>query len=249
VPENTDPSPTAGAAPFRLVTFLAPCHNEAEALPTLVQEIRAAAATVARPYEILLVDDGSDDGSAAWLDAEQARSPDLRVFHMPRRGGQSAALAAGLDRAGGDVIVTMDSDLQDDPAQAPALLDALARADLACGVRQRRRDGIGKRIASRFANWFRRIMLKDSFRDVGCNLRAYRRPVAQAIPRFHGFHRFVPILARAEGFSVVEVPVKHRPRPFGRTHYGNLSRGLRGAYDLLGVGWLLRRRIPRMRDQ
>lgn len=244
----TERIPPAGGPSFGLVTFLAPCHNEGEALPRLLGEIRAAAKVLALPYEILLVDDGSDDGSGAWLDAEKARSPDLRVFHMPRRSGQSAALAAGLDRAQGEAIVTMDSDLQDDPAQAPGLLAALAEADLACGVRQKRRDGIGKRIASRFANWFRRVMLKDSFKDVGCNLRAYRRTVARRIPRFHGFHRFVPILARAEGFRVVEVPVAHRPRPFGRTHYGNLSRGLRGIYDLIGVGWLLRRRIPRIEE-
>jgi dolichol-phosphate mannosyltransferase len=228
----------------RLVTFLVPAHNERENLPVLLGEIRAAAARAGAPYEILVVDDGSDDGTGEWLVEEAARVRDLRAIRSGRNRGQSAALAAGLRDARGDVVVTMDADLQNDPADVPAMLEALRGCDLVCGVRRKRKDTLRKRVASRFANWLRRITLGDRFEDVGCSLKVWRRAVAEEVPKFQGFHRYIPIFAEALGFKVVEVPVRHRPRVHGRTHYGNLSRALRGLRDLFGVAWLLARRIP-----
>jgi len=227
-----------------MVSFVVPAHNERDSLPRLLDEIRAAAARIGTGYEIVVVDDGSTDGTGAWIEEEARRSADLRAVLHGRNRGQSAALATGLDASRGDVVVTMDADLQNDPADVPALLAALEGFDLACGVRRRRRDPIAKRIASRLANRIRRWILRDRFRDVGCSLKAWRRPVARRVPRFQGFHRFLPVLAEAEGFRVTEVEVSHRPREHGKTHYGNLTRALRGAYDLLGVGWLIRRRLP-----
>jgi glycosyltransferase involved in cell wall biosynthesis len=231
----------AGRAPR--VSFVLPAHDECASLPTLLEEIREVARRMDWSHEIVVVDDGSDDGSEAWLREQVEKSRDLRALRLPRCHGQSTALARGLAASRGEVVVTLDADLQNVPADTPALVEALRDADLACGVRQGRRDTFAKRLGSRVANRALRSALGVDFRDTGCAHRAWRRPVVERIPRFEGFHRFVPVLAAAEGFRVVQLPVSHRPRSFGRTHYGNWRRALRGLYDLLGVGWLLRRRL------
>lgn len=226
-----------------------PAHDERESLGVLLGEIRAAAARLGRPHEIVVVDDGSTDGSWEWLRAEAASHGDLVARRFRANRGQSAALAAGLEACRGGVVVTMDADLQNDPADAVALVAALAENDLACGVRVDRRDRWSKRVGSRIGNGVRSLLLGDGFRDVGCALKAWRRPVAARIPRFKGFHRFIPVLARTEGFRVVEVPVHHRPRQHGRTHYGNLRRAFHGLVDVFGVAWLRRRRIDVALDE
>ena len=226
-----------------LVSFVLPAHNEGESLPILVEEIRDVAAKLGSRYEIVIVDDGSTDGTERWLRQEACASRDIRGIQLGSNRGQSTALARGLAASRGELVVTMDSDLQNVPADTIELLEALEHSDLACGVRAQRRDGRWKRLGARVANGVRRRVLDDDFRDVGCAHRAWRRPLTERLLRFEGFHRFVPLLARAEGFRVVEVPISHRPRRFGRTHYGNLRRALRGTYDLIGVGWFLRRRL------
>ncbi|MGH7162582.1 MAG: glycosyltransferase family 2 protein [Planctomycetota bacterium] len=230
-----------GPADSGLVSFLAAALDERESLPRLLEELRASAAGLGVSYEIVVVDDGSRDGTGEWLEAEASRSPDLRVVRHPARRGLSEALRSALERSRGAVLVTLDADLQHDPADAPRLLGALAGADLACGVRVPRNDPWRKRAASRFANWFRRIVLRDDFRDVGCSFKAWRREVAEAIPKFPRFHRYIPLLARAAGFRVVEVPVGHRPRLHGRSHFGNVSRALVALRDLPRVRRMLSR--------
>jgi dolichol-phosphate mannosyltransferase len=227
------------------LSFVVPAHNELASLPALLTEIRAAASAIGGAHEIVVVDDGSNDGSDAWLAEEAARAGDVVVVSFAHNAGQSAALAAGLDAARGDRLVTLDADLQNDPADAPRQVAALADHDLVCGVRTTRRDVFAKRAGSRIANFVRRVALHDRFRDVGCGLKAWRRPVVDALPRFRGFHRFLPVLAEAEGFRVVEIEVSHRARRYGATHYGELGRALRGFRDMLGVRWLIRRRLPR----
>ncbi len=225
------------------ISFVLPAHDEAESLPVLLREIRSVAAALGGDYEVVIVDDASSDGTEAWLRREIRASSDLRALRLPAQSGQSTALSRGLDASRGEIVVTLDADLQNVPGDTPALLKALEGADLACGVRQGRRDTLAKRIGSRVANLALRGALGVAHRDTGCGHRAWRRPVVERIPRFEGFHRFVPVLASAEGFRVVEVPVSHRPRQFGHTHYDNLGRALRGVYDLIGTGWLLRRRL------
>jgi glycosyltransferase involved in cell wall biosynthesis len=227
----------------RLVSFVIPAHNEEESLPRLLDELRTVARGLDRPYEIVVVDDGSTDGTGPWLRGHATEHDDLMVLTSRRNRGQSAAMARGLLSARGSVLVTLDADLQNDPADVPRLLERLEGCDLACGVRVNRRDTFTKRIGSRIGNGVRRLVLRDTFRDVGCTLKAWRRPVARAVPKFHGFHRFIPLLARGQGFRVEEEPVNHRTRDYGRTHYGNLGRAFRGLYDLLGMAWLLRRRV------
>jgi glycosyltransferase involved in cell wall biosynthesis len=212
-------------------------------------EIHAVATELHGDYEILVVDDGSGDGTEAWLRDEVRKAEALRALRLPRRAGQSTALAQGLAASRGEIVVTLDADLQNVPGDTPALLKALENADLACGVRHDRRDTFVKRSGSRLANLALRGALGTGYRDTGCAHRAWRRPVVERVARFEGFHRFVPALASAEGFRVVEVPVSHRPRRFGRTHYGMVGRSLRVLYDIVGVGWLLRRRLaPAARD-
>jgi len=223
------------------VTFLVAAHDEIDSLPTLVAEIDAVARDAGLDYEILVVDDGSEDGTGEWLDKEAAARANLRAVHHDGRRGQSVALGTGIDAARGLRLVTLDADLQNDPADAPALLAALDGADLACGVRVDRRDPWSKRIGSAFANAIRRCVLGDRYRDVGCTLKAWRREVAVAIPRPRNFHRYIPILAEHLGFRVVEHPVGHRSRRHGETHYRNLSRAWVGLFDLAHVSRELHR--------
>ena len=226
-----------------LVSFVIPAHNEEESLPVLLDEVRAAARDLGRPYEIVVVDDGSTDSTGAWLAEQAALGDDLEVVRLEPNRGQSGAMAAGFEAARGEVLVTLDADLQNDPKDTGLLLAALdGSADLACGVRSQRYDNFSKRIGSRIGNGFRRWVLGDRFRDVGCTLKAWRSPVAAAVPKFDGFHRFIPILAEAEGFRVVEVEVSHRQRRYGDTHYGNLGRAIKGLRHLFSVRRMLKQR-------
>jgi len=184
------------------------------------------------------VDDGSSDGTAALLLAEAASDPRLVIVRFEKNAGQSAALAAGLARARGDVVVTLDADLQNDPADIPKLLAALADADVVSGVRAQRHDSWIRRVSSRIANATRRAVLGDSITDIGCSLKAYRREVLVGLPMFVGVHRFLPALCAFRGARVVEVPVHHRPRTRGVSKYGMGNRLWRGIHDLIGVSWL-----------
>ena len=225
------------------LTAILPVYNEIENLPPLIEELRAALEASGRTWEAIFVDDGSDDGSSERLAAEARRDPRVRAVLVARRGGQSAALAAGLARARGRVIVTLDADLQNDPADLPRLLTALNGADVASGIRAARRDAAMRRLSSRVANTVRRAVLGDSVTDIGCSFKAYRREALAGLPAFHGVHRFLPALCQFRGARLVEVPVTHRPRRHGVSKYGVGNRLWRGLYDLIGVRWLKSRLI------
>ena len=223
------------------LSAVVPAYNEVESLPPLLAELRAALEATARTWELVLVDDGSTDGSGEWLEAEAARDPRLVVVRFAKNAGQSAALAAGLARARGAVVVTLDADLQNDPADIPALLAALANADVVSGVRAKRHDTWVRLVSSRIANATRRAVIGDSVTDIGCSLKAYRREALEGLPMFVGVHRFLPALCAFRGARVVEVPVRHRPRTRGVSKYGMGNRLWRGLHDLVGVSWLKRR--------
>jgi len=215
-----------------------PLYNEADNVEPLLAELRAALAAVGRSYEIVVVDDGSSDGTGARLEAEGARDAAIVPLHFERNAGQSAALAAGLLRARGEVIVTLDGDLQNDPADLPALLAALDRADVVSGVRADRQDTWSRRMQSKIANGFRRAVLGDPVTDIGCSFKAYRREALEGIPMFTGAHRFLPAMCVFRGARYAEVPLRHRPRRHGVSKYGMSNRLWRGLADLVGMLWL-----------
>ncbi len=222
-----------------------PVFNEEDSLLILAREIREALEPTGYPYEVLYVDDGSTDGSPAILAGLRASDPRVRVVRLAENQGQSPALDAGFRRAAGDVVVTLDSDLQNDPADIPRLLAALEGCDAVSGVRQRRRDTFVRRASSTVANGVRRRALGDGITDVGCSLKAYRAELLRGLPFFKGMHRFLPALVQFAGARVVEIPVSHRPRRYGQAKYGIGNRLFRALADLLAVMWMKRRWIDR----
>lgn len=231
------------ARPGPKVSVVIPAHNEADNLPFLLEEIAAAEQAMSVPFEILVVDDASSDQTSAVLESLMPRYPRLRVLPMVRQSGQSAALSAGFDHAEGEVVVTIDADLQNDPADIPKLVAELGQADVAIGWRRDRRDPFSKKIISKIANAVRNWATSESVRDTGCGLKAFKRECLEKIHRFDGMHRFFPTLVKMHGYQVVEVPVHHRPRERGKTHYNIFNRCLRPMADLFAVRWLQRRTL------
>jgi dolichol-phosphate mannosyltransferase len=225
------------------LSAIVPVYDELENLATLLAELTTALEATGRSWEVLLVDDASDDGGGDWMRAAAARDPRVRSIALDRRGGQSAAIVAGMARARGAAIVTLDADLQNDPADLPKLLAALANADVVSGIRSARRDSGVRRVASAIANVARRAAIGDSVTDIGCSFKAYRREALIGLPAFHGVHRFLPALCQFRGARVAEVRVSHRARQHGVSKYGVSNRLWRGLYDLVGVRWLRSRLI------
>jgi dolichol-phosphate mannosyltransferase len=220
------------------ISIVVPVFNEAGNLAILCDEI--AAVLAGSSYELIVVDDGSTDGSTEGMLDDDV----LRVVRFKRNYGQSPAMLAGLRAARAPVVVLMDGDRQNNPADIPRLMAALDEgADLVCGYRARRRDPWSKRVASRVANAIRRSLIGDGVRDAGCSLKAMRRECVEAIVPFRGCHRFIPALVKNAGFAVVEIAVDHRPRVAGQSKYGIGGRAVQGAADLLGVWWLNSRRL------
>ena len=227
------------------LSVVVPVHNEAENIGPLVEEIRAALnGRVA--YEIVLVDDHSTDDTLRQLDALAAAHAEVRVVRHLTNAGQSTALRSGVQRAHGTLVATLDGDGQNDPADIPALLERYrAAADsgplLVAGHRTDRRDTWVTRASSRIANAVRGALLKDHTPDTGCGLKLFPRDLFLQFPYFDHMHRFLPALTIRTGGRVVSVPVRHRPRTRGRSHYGIHNRLWTGIVDLLGVMWLTRR--------
>jgi dolichol-phosphate mannosyltransferase len=232
------------------LSLVVPVYNERESLPLLVEEITGALA--GRRYEIVAVDDGSTDGSLDVLKALKSRHPELHIVSFASNAGQTAAFAAGFEAARGRVIVTLDADLQNDPADIPAVVAELERSGAAAvaGYRVNRRDSGWKRLQSSIANGVRNRLNRESIRDTGCSLKAFRADAVRALPLFNGMHRFLPTLVRLRGGTVAEVPVRHRPRRFGRTKYGMWNRAFRALADALAVRWMQRRALRyRVREE
>ena len=230
-------------APAPALSVVIPAYNEEANVADCYQELLGVIEGLGRPFEVIVVDDGSTDGTAEALRRLAREDRRLRVLRFHRNAGQTAALDAGFRAARGDVIVTMDADLQNDPRDIPTLLAALGAYDAACGWRVDRRDPWTKRVASRIANQVRRRLTGDGVHDTGCTLKAFRRRPLESLKLYRGMHRFLPALLAIEGCRVVEVPVRHRPRRAGVSKYGNWGRLWSGLADLWAVRWMARRRL------
>lgn len=233
------------------ISIVIPAKNEADNLPGLLAGVVAACEAAGLDFEVIVVDDGSTDESRARLVELAASVPRMRVLAHDVSGGQSAAVHSGVTHADGRIIATLDGDGQNPPEELPRIIAPLIAENapdalgLVAGQRQKRKDNLSKRLASRFANGLRAWVLKDGTRDTGCGLKAFRRDAFLALPFFNHMHRYLPALFSRAGWTVAHVDVDHAPRKAGKSNYSNLQRGLVGAVDLIGVWWLIRRKkIP-----
>jgi dolichol-phosphate mannosyltransferase len=227
------------------ISIVIPAYNEEESLPILAAEIHGALRPLGRPYEVIYVDDGSTDGTPGVLLELARQDPATRVIRQRRNSGQTAALDAGFRFARGAVVVTLDADLQNDPADIPRLLAAMDGYDVVSGVRTHRRDTWVRKASSRIANRVRNRLTRDNVTDVGCTLRACRAEHLREIPVFTGMHRFLPTLLAMAGARKTEIPVNHRPRLHGQPKYNISNRLWRALADLFAVRWMQKRWIDR----
>ncbi len=222
-------------------------YNEEENIRPLVERLGFALAGWPGSFEILFVDDGSTDSTLNSLKQAQEANPQsqmmIRIAHFRRNLGQTAALAAGFRLARGNAVVTLDGDLQNDPAEIPRLVELLKDWDVVCGIRVRREDSWWKRLSSRIGNGFRNWATGDDIVDTGCTLKAYRRECVERLELYRGMHRFLPTLLKMRGYRVTQVPVSHHPRLRGKTKYGTWGRLVKGLGDVWAVRWMKKNRI------
>ena len=223
------------------ISIVVPVYNEVDNIEPLSHAIINA--MQGRNYEVVFVDDGSTDGSAQKLREWCAQHTNFRTVHFKKNAGQTAAMDAGFRHAAGKYVVSMDADMQNDPADIPKLIEKLNTFDMVCGWRQKRNDPWIKRISSKVANYIRNKLSKEDIRDTGCSLKAYRRDCLDHIKLYNGMHRFLPTLFKMEGFTVTEIVVNHYPRKFGKSKYGISNRAFRAFVDLLVVRWMKKRKL------
>jgi glycosyltransferase involved in cell wall biosynthesis len=225
-----------------VLSVVVPIYNEERSVALLYEELQAALDPLDDEWEAVYVDDGSTDDSFGALTRLHARAHNVRVVRLRRNFGKAAALAAGFAHAQGDIVVTIDGDLQDDPAEIPRLLAKLEEGfDLVSGWKTHRRDPLTRRVPSKIFNWVAGRMSGLRLHDMNCGLKAYRDEVVRGLVLYGELHRFIPVLAYERGYRVAELPVNHRPRGHGRSRYG-VERYVRGFLDLLTVSFMGRYR-------
>jgi glycosyltransferase involved in cell wall biosynthesis len=233
--------PLSGSEAIVMISIVIPVYNEKESLEELFTRLEECMAGLKREYEYIFVDDGSTDGSLTVLKTLHERSPRVNVVSFRRNYGKSAALGCAFSRVRGDFVVTMDSDLQDDPSEIPNLIARLERgADLVSGWKKLRKDPWTKRVPSKFFNVVTSLISGIRLHDFNCGLKAYKSRVVRSITVYGELHRFIPVLAAWEGFRVEEMPVKHFKRKYGKSKFG-ASRFLNGFFDLVTVMFITRR--------
>jgi len=223
------------------LSLVVPAYNEQEVIPELLRRVEAALRLTGKRFEVLIVDDGSTDGTPRLLQAAMADRPWLRVLRMARNGGQSAAFDAGFKAARGNVIATIDADLQNDPEEIGRLLPMLDGYDMITGWRSKRADSAFRLWQTRMANRIRNWISRETIQDSASSLKLYKRHCLDGIHLFAGAHRFMPTLVKMRGYTVLETPVKHSPRYAGSAKYGFRNRAWRAFIDLLGVRWMKER--------
>jgi dolichol-phosphate mannosyltransferase len=226
------------------LSLVVPLYNEEQNLVSLVEQVQLVLAAIPEPdYEFLMVNDGSTDGTEAHIEALAASDERIRPVHLAGNQGESAALLAGFAAAHGDFIITLDGDLQNDPASIPSVLELLNTYDCVCGYRLNRRDSLIKRLASWCGNKVSRAMFGAAVRDAGCGLKGFRKECIACIPSFKGVHRFLPIVVAMGGFRIAECATIHHPRVSGKSKYGIMDRLFQYIYDLIGVKWMQSRQL------
>jgi dolichol-phosphate mannosyltransferase len=222
-----------------------PVYNEEENIPLLLREIAQALEGRGWTYEIVAVDDGSTDRSLEVLRGSRERYPMLRVLALEKNSGQTAALDAAWRAAEGLMVVSLDADLQNDPADIPAMIQKLdsTRSDMVIGVRVNRQDTWSRKMQSKIGNGVRNWITGDRITDTGCSLKLVKREAIDRVRLFTGMHRFLPTLVRYAGYQVVEMPVNHRQRRFGTSKYGAMNRAFRGLADCFAVRWMGKRML------
>jgi dolichol-phosphate mannosyltransferase len=230
-------------------SIVIPVYNEEDVIGSLLDEFRSFAGTWLDDYELLLVDDGSSDRTPFIVRDRFAAWRQGKLIRLSRNSGQAAALYYGMKCARGDVVVLMDGDGQNDPRDIPAVLAPLDQFDMVVGIRVNRQDSFVRRKMSRLANAIRGRILKDGVADSGCGIKAFRRQVIDAFIPIRTLYSFMPALAISAGFSLREVPVRHRARKGGKSKYGVRQFLWRPLLDLFGVWWFLRRRCPMAKEE
>ena len=222
-----------------------PVFNEEENVPILLDEIATALRGQPWSYEMIAVDDGSVDRSLEILHASKKKYPNLRVLTFEKNSGQTAALDAGWRAAKGTYVVSLDADLQNDPADIPVMMRKLEEsgADMIIGVRVNRQDTFARKMQSRIGNGVRNWITGDQITDTGCSLKLVKRSAIERVALYTGMHRFLPTLVRMQGHKVIETPVNHRPRKFGVSKYGAMNRAMRGLVDCFAVRWMSKRAL------
>ena len=239
-PQGTDQQAPAPRLSFQKLSLVIPLLNEEESVLPLINEIRKAIKPLSKPYEVIFVDDGSTDSSLKNIKEAAKTDNRIKFISFRKNYGKSAALQVGFKAATGDAIITMDADLQDDPHEIPSLLKKLDEGfDLCSGWKKERFDPIIKKTSSRFFNFVTRVISGIKIHDFNCGLKAYRREVVQNLHVYGELHRYVPVLAKWQGFTVTEIPVKHHPRRYGKTKFG-ISRFFKGFIDLITVSFATR---------
>jgi glycosyltransferase involved in cell wall biosynthesis len=225
------------------ISVVVPVYNEEENLPVLIPQIVEVLGPLGKTYEMIFVDDGSQDHSRRLLKEMALQFPQIRILGFKKNCGETAAGAAGIKEARGGIVITIDADLQNDPKDIPRMLDYLKEYDMVTGWRQKREDSWVKRITSRIANRIRNSLSGEEIQDSGCTFRAYKRECLQEIKLYKGMHRFIPTLVKMEGYRVIEIPIAHHPRKFGVSKYTTWNRMWRAFVDLLAVKWMKSRHI------
>ncbi len=230
------------------LSLVIPCYNEQENIPTLLARVCASLDRIGKPYEVIIVDDGCTDDSPKLLADAMKASPWLRVLKLNKNSGQSAAFEAGFAAARGEVIATIDADLQNDPEEIPRLLPMLNDGgqggyDMITGWRKERADTWFRRRQTRIANRIRNAVSQETIQDSASSLKLYKAHALKGLKLFNGAHRFFPTLVKMRGYTVLETPVKHSPRHAGTAKYGFRNRALRAFIDLLAIRWMKSRHL------
>jgi dolichol-phosphate mannosyltransferase len=224
------------------ISIIVPVFNEADNVLPMVRDVAAAMNTTGRVWELVFVDDASTDETPRRIIEAAQADPHVRGLRHQRNAGQSAAVWSGIQATTSPILCTLDGDLQNDPADLPAMIGALANVDFVSGMRLSRQDTWLRKVSSRIARWARKTALGVDIRDTGCAIRAFKRTALAGVFPFNGLHRFLPVIVHGGGGRTLEVPVRHRPRVAGVSKYGVWNRLGRGIYDLVAMSWYQKRR-------